>query len=166
MRGATFAVIHCHDGIHISIHAPRAGSDAPFPSMVVIWKKFQSTLPVRGATGACAAARLRLMHFNPRSPCGERRRTHPDYSRHRDFNPRSPCGERPKKWVRWAKRYIFQSTLPVRGATILSSKKFALVKISIHAPRAGSDQGGVCVMVDAEDFNPRSPCGERRKSGV
>ena len=39
---------------------------------------------------------------------------------------------------------------------------FEAKMISIHAPRAGGDhQGGVCVMVDAEDFNPRPPCGGR-----
>ena len=34
----------------ISIHAPRAGSDANLSDTLELLKKFQSTLPVRGAT--------------------------------------------------------------------------------------------------------------------
>ena len=32
-----------------------------------------------------------------------------------------------------------------------------LGKISIHAPREGSDPGGVCHVCAHQDFNPRSP---------
>ena len=35
---------------------------------------FQPTLPVRGAT-TMPPITLRIVHFNPRSPCGERRDT-------------------------------------------------------------------------------------------
>ena len=57
--------------------------------------KFQSTLPLRGAT----ARRTRWC------------------SRNRNFNPHSPCGERPALTVpRWCFSK-FQSTLPLRGAT-------------------------------------------------
>ena len=34
---------------------------------------------------------------------------------------------------------LFQSTLPVRGATVEGGEKYYIRKISIHAPRAGSD---------------------------
>ena len=34
--------------------------------------------------------------------------------------------------------------------------------ISIHAPHAGSDSAAVFSAVPWPDFNPRSPCGERR----
>ena len=57
----------------------------------------------------------------------------------KDFNPRSPCGERPRSFSRFYKRFGFQSTLPVWGAT---SQYFARESISFY-------------------FNPRSPCGER-----
>ena len=39
-------------------------------------------------------------------------------------------------------------------------------KISIHAPRAGSDQGCTQSLCTAWYFNPRSPCGERRVGSV
>jgi len=54
------------------------------------------------------------------------------------------------------KRIVFQSTLPVRGATCSSRSIHARVEVSIHAPGEGSDSpvlrlapGGLC-------FNPRS----------
>ena len=58
---------------------------------------------------------------------------------------------------------LFQSTLPVGGATVnISRSPFLPTLISIHAPRGGSDsrnayQYGVRTM----NFNPRSPWGER-----
>ena len=79
----------------------------------------------------------------------------------RDFNPRAPCGARPRgievpivierfqstRPVRGATLLIlflallplFQSTRPVRGATISTISNALGVAISIHAPRAGRD---------------------------
>ena len=80
-----------------------------------------------------------------------------------NFNPRSPCGERRQKKDTQETTKTFQSTLPVRGATgsmevgVSHAKDFnprspcgerlmvvipigVAVEISIHAPRAGSDQ--------------------------
>ena len=37
--------------------------------------------------------------------------------------------------------------------------------ISIHAPRVGSDSIAITPRLNADDFNPRSPCGERRWIG-
>ena len=57
---------------------------------------------------------------------------------------------------------IFQSTLPVWGATAFEAVALSDAAISIHAPRVGSDSqtsfGLTCIF----NFNPRSPCGERR----
>ena len=36
------------------------------------------------------------------------------------------------------------------------------INISIHAPRVGSDPSSLKLMASRRDFNPRSPCGERR----
>ena len=128
------------DVIHISIHAPRTGSDATDDSRSQIAKSFQSTLPARGATKELDGRVDTLENFNPRSPHGERRNalislrvTH-DISIHaprtgsdrltaggtglgKYFNPRSPHGER------------------------LRCNPYAplIWQISIHAPRTGSD---------------------------
>ena len=146
----------------ISIHAPRAGSDfyrrlvlvagnifqSTLPVRGATWmgnedcyaKAFQSTLPVRGATGRFDSDDKGSQHFNPRSPCGERPispKSSTAIMTH--FNPRSPCGER-----RLPNRRINYST-----------------KISIHAPRAGSDSATSSGAMPYTYFNPRSPCGER-----
>ena len=60
---------------------------------------------------------------------------------------------------------IFQSTLPVWGATNFPSDISAPADISIHAPRVGSDQKNLHTEAENEYFNPRSPCGERRDDG-
>ena len=56
----------------ISIHAPRVGSDAGAMTAVMERAKFQSTLPVWGATEGGGNAGEDGSDFNPRSPCGER----------------------------------------------------------------------------------------------
>ena len=59
----------------------------------------------------------------------------------RNFNPRSPRGERLSIIFRQSPIKVFQSTLPARGATGGRTKKWQVRKISIHAPREGSDRG-------------------------
>ena len=79
---------------------------------------------------------------------------------------------------------LFQSTLPAWGATVRTNIDICHSAISIHAPRVGSDQklqhqpvgpgkfqstlpvwgATKCLGPDCrrcENFNPRSPCGER-----
>ena len=140
-RGATPAAVRGGAFHVISIHAPRTGSDSSWGSI-------------------CAATG----HFNPRSPHGERRQ-HGGLMRatQRHFNPRSPHGERRAPSYAARDGFLFQSTLPARGATVCVSLVMLLVIISIHAPRTGSDGSCVAhaVVVDTH-FNPRSPHGERR----
>ena len=57
--------------------------------------------------------------------------------------------------------HVFQSTLPVRGATSRAAKSRRHAGISIHAPRAGSDIMSTISFILKLNFNPRSPCGER-----
>ena len=127
---------------HISIHAPRTGSDARAAEYPAAPSSFQSTLPARGATA-----------------CGKRRNARMDY-----FNPRSPHGERREVLDGlWIVRK-FQSTLPARGATADSWKFEWVERISIHAPRTGSDERCAIFLQKSRNFNPRSPHGERRRS--
>ena len=60
-------------------------------------------------------------------------------SPHSNFNPRSPYGERLGFLSVRTFLYIFQSTLPVRGATHRRPLHRQGHGISIHAPRTGSD---------------------------
>ena len=57
------------------------------------------------------------------------------------FNPRSPCGERPvPPALNGMIDKLFQSTLPVWGATQPVRTPIQALAISIHAPRVGSDE--------------------------
>ena len=57
---------------------------------------------------------------------------------------------------------MFQPTLPLRGATQAPPHDVALVRVSTHAPLAGSDRRRPPWRSTGCCFNPRSPCGERR----
>ena len=103
--------------------------------------RFQSTLSLRRATTSLFSLPTRFRYFNPRSPCGERpgirRPLRPDQAR-------------------------FQSTLSLRRATIpppmpRAQQQFQST-LSLRRATRCLEQGGWGV----EDFNPRSPCGERR----
>ncbi len=59
----------------------------------------------------------------------------------------------------------FQSTLPARGATDGTALPCRQARISIHAPRTGSDSDDKKVLQKHLDFNPRSPHGERPAGG-
>ena len=56
---------------------------------------------------------------------------------------------------------IFQSTLPAWGATAAYFDFVRSLKISIHAPRMGSDFRETWIYKIFCYFNPRSPHGER-----
>ena len=80
--------------------------------------RFQSTLPARGATVHEGAHVPRVGDFNPRSPHGERQGKRSFSVQAEYFNPRSPHGERRRR------------TRPEGFCP----------RISIHAPRTGSDE--------------------------
>ena len=169
-------------------------------------QRFQSTLPVGGATREPPrySGRCTISIHAPRGGSD-----HPINSGRRDtlhFNPRSPWGERQSDRSRNGGALLFQSTLPVGGATgrikssngaiiisihaprggsdIIIRNIFWAVRISIHAPRGGSDASGKLGRISGnsfqstlpvggatstppgagggfENFNPRSPWGER-----
>ena len=76
-----------------------------------------------------------------------------------DFNPRSPWGER-LLGVRYLQsREVFQSTLPVGGATPVPPLPLALVYISIHAPRGGSDRERWAIPLNVILFQSTLPVG-------
>ena len=57
--------------------------------------------------------------------------------------------------------FVFQSTLPHGERPILRYYAFAIARISIHAPRMGSDLRCRHKRPRRSLFNPRSPHGER-----
>ena len=150
------------DPPHISIHAPRVGSDStPAPFMPGVWI-FQSTLPVWGTTGAAPPDLSSTGLFQSTLPVwGATQlqvvgRVLGVISIHAprvgsDVLPRSTeLGDT-----------LFQSTLPVWGATAVERTIRTDEAISIHAPRVGSDRADSRFQPARNNFNPRSPCGER-----
>ena len=139
MRGATQGGAQLDLPAIISIHAPLAGCDLVEAPAVIRRLQFQSTHPLRGATG------------NPRDRGGRqafqstpplRGATAHHHSTRRiaaDFNPRTPCGVRPVVLGSPDQNAIFQSTHPLRGATLMM---YWCCAAHPH-------------------FNPRTPCGVR-----
>ena len=230
-RGATKQPRKKAETLHISIHAPREGSD-PLPlscklclfyfyprsprgerpfarknrySMVSYFyprsprgerplaeqlaslaEQFLSTLPARGATGCCLLLWLRWKDFYPRSPRGERRyaacnltctfkflstlpargATVPERSPSPTcmyFYPRSPRGERPKAGPDSAAPRRISIHAPREGSD------FRLISNTLHTiiflstlPARGATQRQPCQHRRQRDFYPRSPRGERR----
>ena len=145
----------------ISIHALLAESDLWVLRKVPLLGIFLSTLSLRRATlgagkscdvcgisihallaesdSARVNSMLTLIHFYPRSPCGERR-LESIYSTSRFyFYPRSPCGERPPGIDLLNGEILFLSTLSLRRATYMGVTVLGIQHISIHALLAESD---------------------------
>ena len=61
---------------------------------------FQSTRPMRGATGGVPAAAHLRPDFNPRAPCGARLAQDHRVGFFSLINPRAPCGARPRQDLR------------------------------------------------------------------
>ena len=148
-------------GWGISIHTPHAGSDSDCHSLLSWFIRFQSTLPMRGATrfhnrfssdpkisihtphagsDLTFCGRLTFLFISIHTP-----HAGSDITCVRpclptiDFNPHSPCGERLEPTSAGLQDEKFQSTLPMRGATSSGAGKSR----AFH------------------NFNPHSPCGER-----
>ena len=125
---------------NISTHAPHAGSDSAIAaSMSAFAFDFNPRSPCgeRPRWTRCAGCGW---NFNPRSPAGIDEASWLPIAPHNNFNPSSPCGERPGGYDRKLTfGDVFQSALPLRGATQPSGTRASLSVISIRAPLAGSD---------------------------
>ena len=180
---------HVFDGLVISIHAPLAGSDLPPPNAVdLTTTDFNPRSPcgerpcvfnvIAGGGEISIHAPLAGSDYSPDCPgiepiaisihaplAGSDVGEPDEFYRPGYFNPRSPCGERPTQSLLALNQSLFQSTLPLRGATHVQHGLQGCFLISIHAPLAGSDIVARVVDHDGADFNPRSPCGERLALG-
>ena len=124
----------------ISIHAPLAGCDSNHA--VIRGKPWISIhAPLAGCDSPTGA---------PKQP-------------HMYFNPRTPCGVRLNKMFGLPPILKFQSTHPLRGATLCDRFRHRRGAISIHAPLAGCDARQIPLCLRPEDFNPRTPCGVRQR---
>ena len=138
-----------------------------------------------GARRSATKASYTPTNFNPRAPYGARpgRCSHDPAPRQisihaphtgRDssflvlgcwfmhFNPRAPYGARLPYKVPVVAGFVFQSTRPIRGATLQARHRRGKRAISIHAPHTGRDPLYVGDLPHAAYFNPRAPYGARR----
>ena len=142
MRGATTAQYrNCTTRLYFNPHSP-CGERLYHVSFIHYFLGFQSTLPMRGATTRCKRCTTNILHFNPHSPCGERPRLLVLKYADLLISIHTPhAGSDLSDTVTSSSGTEFQSTLPMRGATHPRSQ-------TIPIPL---------------DFNPHSPCGERRR---
>ena len=139
MRGATRPGFPRYVRHQISIHAPRAGRDAD--QLQKLQNKLDISIhaPRAGRDRRSSRPRPSSLYFNPRAPCGARQILNAISKNLFDFNPRAPCGARLAASVDVSSIDEFQSTRPVRGATLEQAGLECVLGISIHAPRAGRD---------------------------
>ena len=167
LRGATnVRTVHAVSNRYFNPHSPCGERHMP-PFHIGVAELFQSTLPLRGATSP-TRWNPRQSNFNPHSPCGER--LHRPYrGRRQPISIHTPLAGSDSEWSRMytlpllfqstlplrgatkvskpnAIKSLFQSTLPLRGATGAGKRVSEMCDISIHTPLAGSD---------------RAPCGDR-----
>ena len=139
MGGATVTLEAYDQPTHISIHTPRGGSDYCAHSLRWLDTHFNPHSPwgERLTTGKVPPAKP---DFNPHSPWGERLGVKNFRGGIRlYFNPHSPWGERRRLVPIISPNLLFQSTLPVGGATFRQFNADGTPFISIHTPRGGSD---------------------------
>jgi len=106
-----------HHKNHVSIHAPSEGSDLSSAATPPRTGRFQSTLPVKGATSA-RDDELYPLPVSIHAPSE---------------------GSDLLEGARYINHAWFQSTLPVKGATRMGATWARMVYVSIHAPSEGSD---------------------------
>ena len=180
-----------HTPESISTHAPRTGSDR---RSLATWKqtrRFQPTLPARGATFHSVGHGGRLGYFNPRSPHGERQnhgdrkrredvisthapRTGSDFMLHalcfnQQISTHAPRTGSDRLHVAGAQgiSVAISTHAPRTGSDVTPILPCTRLScISTHAPRTGSDQFLASLCGILGNFNPRSPHGERRRNRV
>ena len=169
----------------ISIHALLAESDTAPTRARRPATAFLSTLSLRRATCRPVEIRPSLVHFYPRSPCGERHMYPIGFSTAIRISIHALLAESdfPQQSSR-PRAALFLSTLSLRRATSANNQYICKAGISIHALLAESDIARSASMMSsspflstlslrratlpdlrlhsaATHFYPRSPCGER-----
>ena len=125
----------------ISIHAPHAGSS--------------------NHSGILLAS---VLNFNPRSPCGERPHYYTFEEAEYVFQSTFPVRGTTSSQMCSAVSSVFQSTFTVRGATAHPLKALRLIQFQSTLPVRGATAGPKLFHHCSNNFNPRSPCGERRRT--
>ena len=165
MRGATEGRKLINPVTGISIHAPHAGRDLRLRSIGT-----------------------QSLNFNPRAPCGARLKLLPNFQRQRLISIHAPHAGRDTLQTAFGMTYVefqstrpmrgatiksgvhvsiahaFQSTRPMRGATITIGRSLLISAFQSTRPMRGATYSPWSEVGEFEDFNPRAPCGARPKN--
>ena len=161
MRGATISLI-------ISVSA----------------RRFQSTLPMRGATpgNSRSALPIRISIHTPHA--GSDPHLHRAYAVNGKFQSTLPMRGATQHARRWRLKISISIHTPHAGSDSCTIRFYVIQNISIHTPHAGSDPATIwrrenltqfqstlpmrgatssdrAFQARIPDFNPHSPCGER-----
>ena len=117
--GATVAYYSFMGWFYISIHAPRGGSDYIIKDTVFNSLYFNPRSPWGERPIICLALSGFLPYFNPRSPWGERQIQYRLLNNKLNISIHAPRGGSDYNIISiYVYCFLFQSTLPVGGATL------------------------------------------------
>ena len=106
-------------GHAISIHAPHTGRDHYTGHQPVTRRQFQSTRPIRGATDKYTGSTWDVLNFNPRAPYGARHLALAVFGGLESISIHAPhTGRDVRANAEKMLQRLFQSTRPIRGATL------------------------------------------------
>ena len=121
---------------------------------------FQSTLPAGGATLPGDTFDINTSNFNPRSPQGERLKRATLDKKLPRFQSTLPAGERLSVLSCLAPAQRHFNPRSPQGERLMTSIAYKFAKkISIHAPRRGSDYADVYAAPDTLTFQSTLPAG-------
>ena len=166
LRGATWRLRPKADvRRRISIRAPLAGSDDNLVSLCDLCHKFQSALPLRGATTTASPFKSST-RFQSALPLRGATCIHSTGQPLPFISIRAPlAGSDVSAHLDAVGAPDISIRAPLAGSDGLRYKsRFPTGEISIRAPLAGSDRRAVRGERMQCNFNPRSPCGERRRT--
>ena len=160
LRGATGrrGVVLLDDGI--SIHAPLAGRDFE-PLRVVLRVEISIHAPLAGRDLIPRAACFFIAYFNPRAPCGARLALVLHGSQILEISIHAPLAGRDRLTSgRLLPTSLFQSTRPLRGATLLTGIAPGMCLFQSTRPLRGATGGG-CLLADGHAISIHAPLAGR-----
>ena len=143
---------------------PRAPCGARRPRIVLTPPPigFQSTRPMQGAIG-CRSPPHRRCYVSIHAPHAGRDTCRSFFLKHLDgFNPRAPCGARLGAFCKRSRQRRFQSTRPMRGATMIPFHVSHGDEFQSTRPMRGATARIAGWSARRHRFNPRAPCGARQ----
>ena len=144
-------------GKDVSIHAPRAGRDAGLTCGITGACPVSIHAPRAGRDTAFDILINELGRFNPRAPCGARRALADPHAVCVEFQSTRPVRGATIALGRLCHLEKFQSTRPVRGATPFLLLQEYINTVSIHAPRAGRDLARYAAIANNLTFQSTRP---------